>query len=136
MRQTRPSDKSWKTLRAYFVLLRKGFSARNNHLLVCALLPHIFTLTTGFHPWRYILCGTFRRISPPTLVFLQPCVACFQLGVQTFLTNQKLARPSRQPHALIKKISETIYFALNLCGTVYLVLRISIPRFANLNRRM
>ena len=69
MRHTRPSDKNWKTLRAYFVLLRKGFSARDNHLLVCALLPHIFTLTTGFHPWRYILCGTFRRISPPTLVF-------------------------------------------------------------------
>ncbi len=35
-----------------------------------ALLPHHFTLT--IREWRYIFCGTFRRLAPPRCC-LAPC---------------------------------------------------------------
>jgi len=35
-----------------------------------ALLPHHFTLTS--RGWRYIFCGTFRRLTPPRR-YLAPC---------------------------------------------------------------
>ncbi len=35
-----------------------------------ALLPHLFTLTR--QAWRYIFCGTFRRLAPPRR-YLAPC---------------------------------------------------------------
>jgi len=40
-----------------------GFPCHNCYQLRGALLPHHFTLTN--RSWRYIFCGTFRRLTPP-----------------------------------------------------------------------
>jgi hypothetical protein len=55
-----------------------------------ALLPHLFTLTPAFPPWRYVFCGTFRRVdlNPPSRT-LSGTLLC---GVRTFLSPRPKAR--------------------------------------------
>src|SRR4029077_186401 len=54
-----------------------------------ALLPHLFTLTRGLRPRRYIFCGTFRRMGlcPPSRT-LSGTLLC---GVRTFLYLDRAA---------------------------------------------
>jgi len=48
-----------------------GLPCHGCYQLRGALLPHHFTLT-GAKRWRYIFCGTFRRLTPPRR-YLAPC---------------------------------------------------------------
>jgi len=62
-----------------------------------ALLPHLFTLTRGLRPGRYILCGTFRKVAlkPPSRT-LSGTLLC---GVRTFLSLDRAARETRRPQS-------------------------------------
>jgi len=52
---------------------RRGLPCHFRYRKRGALLPHHFTLTAGpWEPWRYIFCGTFRRLAPPRH-YLAPC---------------------------------------------------------------
>jgi hypothetical protein len=55
-----------------------------------ALLPHLFTLTSGLRLGRYILCGTFRRMAlKPSSRTLSGTLLS---GVRTFLSPGRAAR--------------------------------------------
>src|SRR5215471_19892007 len=58
-----------------------------------ALLPHLFTLTQGFHPGRYIFCGTFRRT--PLKASSRTLSGTLLCGVRTFLPLA--AQPEETP---------------------------------------
>jgi hypothetical protein len=86
-RHTRTLSRTGDLSCAYFVLLRMGFTLRTYYyVLACALTAH-------FHPYhvlprRFIFCGTFRELAPPSLVFMinhKPYEALILFGVQTFL---------------------------------------------------
>ena len=84
----------------YLVLLRVGFT-------LPSLLPETrCALTAPFHPyqwpshWRYIFCGTFRRLSPPRR-YLAPCPP--EPGLSSApRTNRGTAtvRPTPYPHCM------------------------------------
>jgi len=80
----------------YLVLLRVGFT-----------LPHLLpnarcALTTPFHPyrsedWRYIFCGTFRRLAPPRR-YLAPCP--MEPGLSSLYRKDKRRSPGQLPRGV------------------------------------
>gem|GEM_PF-3108635 len=107
MRHTRPSIENRNILGAYFVLLRKGFSARNSCPPVCALLPHIFTLTT------HIKCsgGIFSvALSVSLRLPRLKKLAWLALDLEFRLSSppKKVARLSKYP------CKKSIYFKKNI----------------------
>ena len=92
---------------SYLVLLRVGFT-------LPSVLPRTrCALTAPFHPyqaircdlaaWRYIFCGTVRRLAPPRR-YLAPCPMepglssiSHRLPTLTMATATKLRSPGRLP---------------------------------------
>jgi len=57
-----------------------------------ALLPHHFTLTNrSADRWRYIFCGTFRRLAPPRR-YLAPCPS--EPGLSSTFCKAATIRPT------------------------------------------
>jgi len=81
------------------VLLRVGLPCLEHYWRSGALLPHLFTLTQASRasqlcrsltgPRRYILCGTFRKVSLNSPSGRYPPLLC---GVRTFLCLGRAAR--------------------------------------------
>jgi len=114
MRPTRRSNGAGDTVPAYMALFRAGFASRMcYHIRWWSLTPpfHLYHIKSP-KPfiWKSVFCGTFRRISPPSLSEA-PCLV--ELGLSSPMGRDRFAYFSQVIYKELQPIAFNSYLPRN-----------------------